>query len=104
MYMMYVCMQDDGPLKITIYHVTWLPSRNKAFTYLLTYITISREINHIMCVYLGWISLDLPTTSHVIDVLCSTDAYISLGFSQYLYASTASCSAHAHTYKIKTKN
>ena len=41
MYMMYVCMQDDGPLKITIYHVTWLPSRNKAFTYftyLLTYL------------------------------------------------------------------
>ena len=37
---MYVCMYvrvlgDDGPLKIMTYHVTWLPSGNKAFTYLL---------------------------------------------------------------------
>ena len=25
-------LDDDSPLKITIYHVTWLPSGNKAFT------------------------------------------------------------------------
>ena len=33
---MYVrVLSDDGPLKITTYHVTWLSSRNKAFTFLL---------------------------------------------------------------------
>ena len=31
---MYVrVMGDDDPLKITTYHMTWLPSGNKAFTY-----------------------------------------------------------------------
>ena len=30
---MYVrVFSDDGPLKITMYHVTWLPSINTAFT------------------------------------------------------------------------
>ena len=41
-------MQDDGPLKITIYHVTWLPSRNKAITYLLTIIADIIDCNAIM--------------------------------------------------------
>ena len=45
-------------------------------------ITISRETNHIMSVYLGWFGLDLPTTSHVIYVFCLTDANNSPGFSQ----------------------
>ena len=33
---MYVrVLGEDGPLKITMYHMTWLPSRNKAFTSVL---------------------------------------------------------------------
>ena len=33
-YCMYVrVLGDNGPLKITTYNVTWLPSGNKAFTY-----------------------------------------------------------------------
>ena len=58
--------------------------------------TIARETNHIVSVYLGWIGPDLPTTSHVIDVFRSTDAYNSLGFSQDLYASITFWSAHKH--------
>ena len=41
---MYVkVLGDDGPLKITNYHVAWLPSRNKAFTY-LHHLGIGREM------------------------------------------------------------
>ena len=42
---MYVrLLGDDGPLKITTYHVTWLPSRNKAFTYLHSCFTTSADV------------------------------------------------------------
>ena len=34
----FTCESNDGPLKITIGNVTWSPSRNKAFTYVLTYL------------------------------------------------------------------
>ena len=34
---MYVrVLGDDGPLRIMTYHMPWLPSRNNAFTYLLS--------------------------------------------------------------------
>ena len=33
----------DGPLKITTYHVAWLPSGNKVFTYLFTCIVHNRK-------------------------------------------------------------
>ena len=36
---------DDGPLKITIYQVTWLPSRNKAFS-----ITTTAKLYYIFCI------------------------------------------------------
>ena len=46
MYVYNSCMLGDyGPMKIIIYHMPWLPSRNKAFTYLLTYNVYSHDIN-----------------------------------------------------------
>ena len=42
MYLYNTCMYvrvlgDDGPVKISTYHMTWLPSGNKALTYLLIF-------------------------------------------------------------------